>query len=112
MQGRDRNLAPAGAARSTNKTVVVYLPTGAGSREMLVASAASRIIMGPQATILPLGVAVETRYFRRTLDKIGVLPEIFARGEFKPLANLWPVTRCRASRGSRLVPSSMCSRAS
>src|SRR4029079_16491040 len=69
--------------REKQKEVVVYLPTGAGSREMLIASAASRIIMGPQATILPLGVAIETRYFRRTLAKIGVLPEIFARGEFK-----------------------------
>jgi len=69
--------------KENQKTVIVYLPTGAGSREMLVASAAHRIIMGPQATISPLGVAVETRYFRRTLDKIGVLPEIFARGEFK-----------------------------
>jgi protease-4 len=71
------------ALKEKQKSVVVYLPTGAGSREMLVASAANRIIMGPQATISPLGVAVETRYFRRTLDKIGVLPEIFARGEFK-----------------------------
>jgi protease-4 len=69
--------------REKNKAVVVYLPTGAGSREMMVASAARRIIMGPQATIAPLGVAVETRYLRRALDKIGVLPEIFARGEFK-----------------------------
>src|SRR6266851_5238546 len=69
--------------KQREKEVVVYLPAGAGSREMLVASAATRIIMGPQTTISPLGVAVETRYFRRTLDKIGVLPEIFARGEFK-----------------------------
>ena len=56
---------------------------GGGSREMLLASAADRVIVGPQATISPLGVAVETRYFRRVLDQIGVLPEIFARGEFK-----------------------------
>jgi protease-4 len=69
--------------REKQKTVIVYLPTGAGSREMLVASAAHRIIMGPQATIAPMGVAVQTRYLRRALDKIGVLPEIFARGEFK-----------------------------
>jgi len=69
--------------RESGKGVVVFLPMGAGSREMLIASAADRIVIGPQSTILPLGVAVETRYFRRALDKIGVLPEIFARGEFK-----------------------------
>jgi protease-4 len=67
----------------TGKPLVAYLPMGAGTREMLVASAASRIIVGPESSILPLGVAVEARYFRRALDKIGVLPEIFARGEFK-----------------------------
>ena len=50
---------------------------------MLVASAADKIVVGPASSIAPLGVAVETRYFRRTLDRIGVLPEIFARGEFK-----------------------------
>ena len=59
------------------------MPMGAGTREMLVASAANRIIVGPESSILPLGVAVEAHYFRRALDKIGVLPEIFARGEFK-----------------------------
>jgi protease IV len=69
--------------REAGKTVVVYLPMGAGSRELLVASAATTIIMGNASSILPLGVAVEARYFRRVLDKIGVLPEIFARGEFK-----------------------------
>jgi protease-4 len=62
------------------KSLFAYLPMGAGTREMLVASAATRIIIGPESSILPLGVAVETRYLRRTLDKIGVLPEIFARG--------------------------------
>jgi protease IV len=65
------------------KSLIAYLPMGAGTREMLVASAATHIIIGPESSISPLGVAVETRYLRRTLDKIGVLPEIFARGEFK-----------------------------
>ena len=69
--------------KESNKALLAYLPMGGGSREMLVASAADRIVMGPASSISPLGVAVETRYFRRALDRIGVLPEIFARGEFK-----------------------------
>jgi protease-4 len=69
--------------KHSGKSVVAYLPAGAGSREMLVASAAERIIVAPQSSISPLGVAVESRYFRRALDRIGVMPEIFARGEFK-----------------------------
>jgi protease-4 len=69
--------------KESNKALFAYLPMGAGSREMLVASAADKIVVGPASAIAPLGVAVETRYFRRALDRIGVLPEIFARGEFK-----------------------------
>jgi len=66
-----------------DKPLIVYLPMGAGTREVLVASAARRIIIGPESSILPLGIAVETHYLKRALDKVGVLPEIFARGEFK-----------------------------
>jgi protease IV len=69
--------------KDSGKPLFAYLPMGAGSREMLVASAADKIVIGPASSIAPLGVAVETRYFRRVLDKVGVLPEIFARGEFK-----------------------------
>jgi protease-4 len=69
--------------KQAQKPLVAYLPMGAGTREMLVASAATRIIIGPESSILPLGIAVETHYLKRALDKIGVLPEIFARGEFK-----------------------------
>jgi protease-4 len=69
--------------KESNKALFAYLPMGAGSREMLVASAADKIVVGPASSITPLGVAVETRYLRRALDRIGVLPEVFARGEFK-----------------------------
>jgi protease-4 len=69
--------------KASGKSLFAYLPMGAGSREMLIASAADKIVIGPASSITPLGVAVETRYFRRVLDRIGVLPEIFARGEFK-----------------------------
>jgi protease-4 len=69
--------------KRSDKALFAYLPMGAGSREMLVASAADKIAVGPASSLTPLGVAVETRYFRRVLDRIGVLPEIFARGEFK-----------------------------
>jgi protease-4 len=69
--------------RAAGKSVVVYLPMGGASREMVVAAAAERIILGPQATLAPSGVAIESRYFRRVLEKIGASAEIFARGEFK-----------------------------
>ncbi|HMI84328.1 MAG TPA: signal peptide peptidase SppA [Polyangiaceae bacterium] len=75
--------------KESGKPLLAYLPMGGGSREMLVASAADKIVIGPASSIAPLGVAVETRYFRRVLDRIGVLPEIFARGEFKTAGESW-----------------------
>ena len=48
------------ATKDAQKTVVVYLPMGGGSRELLVASAASRVVVGPQSTI-PSCVFAHTR---------------------------------------------------
>ncbi|HEY6557385.1 MAG TPA: signal peptide peptidase SppA [Polyangiaceae bacterium] len=70
-------------ARRSGKRVVVYLPDGAGTRTMYVASAAERVLLGPETFVAPLGFAVESAYLRRALDRIGVVPEVFARGRYK-----------------------------
>lgn len=69
--------------RESGKKLFVHLPLGAGSREMVVASVGTKVVCGPQSSILPLGMAIESRYLRKVLDKLGIVPEIFARGEFK-----------------------------
>lgn len=69
--------------REAKKKVFVHLPLGAGTREMVVASAGTSIVGGPQSTITPLGMSIESKYLRRVLDKLGIVPEILARGEFK-----------------------------
>lgn len=70
-------------ARAAGKEVVVHLPMGGGTKEVLIASAASKVLVGPAAQLAPLGFLSNTRYFRRALDKVGVEPEVFACGEFK-----------------------------
>lgn len=72
--------------RRAGKRIFVHLPLGGGTRELLVASAGTTIVAGPQSSISPLGMAVEARYLRRVLDRIGIVPEVFARGEFKTAA--------------------------
>lgn len=69
--------------KEAGKDVVVHLPLGAGTKEYYVASAASRIYMGPQATLAPLGFAVSSRYFGKALANLGVEPKILSRGEYK-----------------------------
>ena len=71
------------SARDTGKRVVVFLPNGAGSREMLVASVADAIIAVPETEIAPMGFAVESPYVKKALARVGLEPEVFARGRYK-----------------------------
>jgi protease-4 len=65
------------------RELVVCLPLGADTKELYVASAATRVLVGPQASIAPLGFAFSVVYLKRVLDRAGVEPEVYARGRFK-----------------------------
>lgn len=69
--------------RQAGKKLFVHMPLGGGTREMVLASIGTSVVGGPQSSIAPLGMSVESRYLRRVLDKLGIVPEILARGEFK-----------------------------
>jgi protease-4 len=68
---------------ATGRELVVHLPLGGDTKELYVASVGTKILLGPQAVLAPLGFATTVRYFRRALDHAGVEPEVFARGRFK-----------------------------
>jgi protease-4 len=70
-------------ARKRGKRVAVYLPTGAGTRELLVASAADQVLLGPETQVAPLGFALQAHYLKDALDRVGVAPEVLARGRYK-----------------------------
>ncbi|MCB9662227.1 MAG: signal peptide peptidase SppA [Polyangiales bacterium] len=72
--------------RDAGKEVVVYLPRGGGNLELYVAAGASKIILGPEATFMALGLSMESRYIKTMLGKLGVSVEPFARKEFKTAA--------------------------
>ncbi len=65
------------------KSVAVHLPDGGGNKEIYVAAAADRFTLAPQAALMTLGLAAESRYVRPLLEKLGVRFEVFARAEFK-----------------------------
>jgi protease-4 len=69
--------------RAAGKDVVAYLPDGADTRALYVASAARLIVVGPETMVSPLGYAAIGRYVRRALDRVGVEAEVFARGAYK-----------------------------
>jgi protease-4 len=80
--------------RASGREVIVHLPQGGATKEAYIAAGADRVFLGPQATIAPVGFLVAARFFRRALEKLGVVPEVYAAGRFK-------------SAGERLVRDSM-----
>ena len=70
-------------ARSAGKEVVVHLPMGGGTKEVIVASAGTKIFLGPAAQLAALGFASHTRYVKSALDKAGIVPEVYACGDYK-----------------------------
>lgn len=69
--------------RAAGKELVVHLPVGGGTKEVYVASAATKLVVGPAAQLAPLGFLSRTRYLKRAVDRAGVDVEVFASGEFK-----------------------------
>ena len=70
-------------ARAAGKEVVVHLPLGGGTKEVMVATAGSKVLLGPAAQLSALGFATRTRYVKSALDKAGIVPEVYACGEYK-----------------------------
>ena len=58
--------------------VAVYLPSGAGTRELYVASAATDLL-GPETDVTALGFAIEAPYLRRALDRAAFTPRCSPR---------------------------------
>ena len=77
--------------RAAGREIVFHLPLGGDTKELYVAVAGTRILVGPQATLAPLGFSTNVRYVKGVLEKAGLQPEVLARGEYK-------------SAGEQLVP--------
>ncbi len=70
-------------ARAAGKRVVVHLPLGGGTKEAFVGVAADRLLLGPGATLAPVGLLATARYLRGALDRAGIVPDVHAQGRFK-----------------------------
>ena len=74
------------AFRSRGKFVATFAQTFGGLRngtaEYYLAASADEIWMQPSGQLGLLGIALETPYLRRALDKVGVRPEFEQRHEY------------------------------
>ena len=85
---------------ASGRRVIAFLPEGAATAELVLASAANAIWMPPEASIGPLGVAARGTFLRGLLEKIGVEAEVIARGEYKSAGEMF--VRDQWSEPSRL----------
>jgi protease-4 len=72
--------------KTSGKPVTAFLEAGAAG-EYYVASAADRIVMMPGGQLDLAGLATYELFFRGTLDKVGVYPDLLHIGEYKTATN-------------------------
>jgi len=75
--------------RKAGKEVVIHLPEGTGTAGYFVASAASKIFLGPMASLALVGFAARPLYLKGLLDRAGVEADVYAKGRFKSMGELF-----------------------
>ena len=71
------------AAQKNGKLVVAYFDGDASNRAFMLASSADKIMIHPAANLNFVGLSAEMRYFRETMDMVGVEPQFVRRSEYK-----------------------------
>jgi protease-4 len=72
--------------KKSGKPLTAYLEYG-GAQEYYVASAADRIVLMPAGQLDVAGLASYELFFRGTLDKVGVYPDLLHVGDYKTASN-------------------------
>jgi len=74
--------------RKSGKPVYAYLRTP-GTREYYLAAAADRIYLGPADQMYVKGLRAEMMYFKKTLDKLGVVVDVEHAGKYKDFGDMF-----------------------
>ena len=68
--------------RSSGKQVYGYLEY-AGNKEYYIASACDRVYVAPPGELFITGLAANVMFFRGSLDKLGIYPDMYQIGKYK-----------------------------
>src|SRR5215510_16246000 len=74
--------------RSSGKPVYAYLEVGL-NKEYYIATACDKIIVPPPGELFINGLAADVMFFRGSLDKLGIYPDIYQIGKYKTAANMF-----------------------
>ena len=68
--------------RSSGKPVYAYMEMGL-NKDYYVATACDKIFVAPPGELFITGLAADVMFFRGTLDKLGIYPDIYQIGKYK-----------------------------
>ena len=74
--------------RSSGKPVYAFIELGL-NKEYYIATACDKIIMPPPGELFVNGLAADVMFFRGSLDKLGIYPDIYQIGKYKTAANMF-----------------------
>ena len=74
--------------RSSGKPVYAYLEFGI-NKEYYIASACDKIYVPPPGELFINGLAADVMFFRGSLDKLGIYPDIYQIGKYKSAGDMF-----------------------
>jgi len=74
--------------RTSGKPVYAYIEFGL-NKEYYIATACDKIIVPPPGELFINGLAADVMFFRGSLDKLGIYPDIYQIGKYKTAGNMF-----------------------
>ena len=74
--------------RASGKPVYAYIETGF-NKDYYVAAACDKIYVPPSGELFVTGLAADVMFFRGTLDKLGIYPDVYQIGKYKSAGDMF-----------------------
>ena len=74
--------------RTSGKPVYAYMETGL-NKDYFIATACDKIFVPPPGELFTIGLAADVMFFRGSLDKLGIYPDIYQIGKYKSAADMF-----------------------
>ena len=74
--------------RASGKPVYAYMETGL-MKDYYVATACDKIFVPPSGELFTIGMAADVMFFRGSLDKLGIYPDVYQIGKYKSVGDMF-----------------------
>src|SRR5437763_4674327 len=74
--------------RLSGKPVYAYMETGL-NKDYYIATACDKIFVPPPGELFTIGLAADVMFFRGSLDKLGVYPDVYKIGKYKSAGDMF-----------------------